>query len=113
MKFVTHPPISMSVTLLRGTNRVTDMLIGGWVTNFIYAYQSGQPFNVGCPIGTTSDFGCDANMVQGQNPYAGPHNATQWLNPAAFYKPPVATTIGQTDFSPLGGKPEQEIGRAH
>jgi hypothetical protein len=31
----------------------------------------------------------------------------QWLNPAAFATPPVATTIGQTDYSPLGGGPAQ------
>jgi hypothetical protein len=31
----------------------------------------------------------------------------QWLNPAAFASPPVATTIGQTDYSPLGGGPTQ------
>jgi hypothetical protein len=103
-------PMGRGRTLLKDTNRVTDMVIGGWVTNFIYAYQSGQPFNVGCPITTTADFGCDANMVQGQNPYAGPHNATQWLNPAAFSNPPVASTIGQTNFAPLGGKPEQVRG---
>ena len=34
----------------------------------------------------------------------------QWLNPAAFATPPVATTIGQTDFSPLGGGPAQFVG---
>jgi hypothetical protein len=31
----------------------------------------------------------------------------QWLNPAAFAIPPVATTIGQSDYSPLGGGPSQ------
>ncbi len=103
-------PIGRGRTLLKDTNRVTDMLIGGWVTNFIYSYQSGQPFTVGCPNTTTQDFGCFAPMVQGQNPYAGPHNATQWLNPAAFSLAPAATTIGQTDFAPLGGKPEQVRG---
>ena len=29
------------------------------------------------------------------------------MNPAAFASPPVATTIGQTDYSPLGGRPAQ------
>ena len=38
-------------------------------------------------------------------PNAGPHNVNQWLNPAAFATPPVATTIGQSDYSPLGGGP--------
>ena len=28
---------------------------------------------------------------------------TQWLNPAAFANPPVATQAGQSDYSPLGG----------
>ena len=31
----------------------------------------------------------------------------QWLNPAAFASPPVATTIGQSDRSVLGGAPTQ------
>jgi hypothetical protein len=91
-------------------NRIADLLIGGWVTNFIYSLQTGQPFTVGCPNQTTANFGCFAPMVKGQNPYAGPHNATQWLNPAAFGLAPVATSIGQTDFSPLGGPPMQVRG---
>jgi hypothetical protein len=46
----------------------------------------------------------------GQSVTAGPHNVDQWLNPAAFTSPPVATTIGQTDYSPLGGGPSQFAG---
>ena len=34
----------------------------------------------------------------------------QWLNPAAFTNPPVATTLGQTDVSPLGGVGTQARG---
>src|SRR5262249_7671631 len=75
-----------------------------------YTYQSGQPFNVGCPVATTSDFGCNANLVPGQDPYAGPHNQNQWLNPSAFSQPAAATTIGQTDYSVLGGLPGQLLG---
>jgi len=30
-----------------------------------------------------------------------------WLNAAAFAQPPIATAIGQTDLSPLGGAPTQ------
>jgi len=62
---------------------------------------------VPCAIATTSGFGCNALKVPGQNPYAGKHNAQQWLNAAAYATPPVATTIGQTDYSPLGGGPGQ------
>jgi hypothetical protein len=45
-----------------------------------------------------------------QNIYAGPHNVHQWLNPSAFVNPPVATRIGQADYSPLGGSPNQARG---
>ena len=100
-------PFGKERALLTHTNKFVNALIGGWNLNYIFTYQSGQPKTVGCPIKTTSDFGCDANMISGQNPYAGPHNETQWLNPAAFAQPPVATQIGQTDYSPLGNGPQQ------
>jgi hypothetical protein len=93
-----------------GVNRWTDAVIGGWQLNYIFTYQSGQPINIGCPVATTSDFGCNAFKVPGQNPYAGPHNQTQWLNPNAFAQPPKATAIGQTDTSVLGGTPYQVRG---
>jgi hypothetical protein len=69
-----------------------------------------MPFNVGCPIGTTADFGCYALLVPGQNIYGGQHNVNQWINPAAFANPPVATSIGQSNFAPLGGAPTQAHG---
>jgi hypothetical protein len=55
-------------------------------------------------------FGCNALLVPGQSITAGPHNVDQWLNPAAFASPPVATTVGQSDYSPLGGAPSQFYG---
>jgi hypothetical protein len=100
-------PFGAHRKFLSAQSRWTDALVGGWNLNYIFTYQSGQPFNVGCPTATTADFGCNANLVAGQNPYAGPHNVTQWLNPSAFAQPPAATAIGQTDFSPLGGSPNQ------
>lgn len=103
-------PFGRGNRYLNTSNRLVDALIGGWHFNFIYVYQSGQPVNVGCPYKTTEDFGCNANLVAGQNPYAGPHNYTQWLNPAAFSPPPKASAIGQTDFSPLGSRPQQVRG---
>src|SRR6202020_231549 len=88
---------------LNTVNPVVDTAIGGWVTNFIYSHQTGQPFPMSCPIATTADFGCFPDTVAGQNIYAGARKVTQWLNPAAFANPPVATQIGQADFAPLGG----------
>jgi hypothetical protein len=82
-----------------------DAILGGWGTNAILTLQDGQPGTVPCPITTTSGFGCNADKVLGQNPDSGPHNVNQWLNPSAFTNPPVATTIGQSDYSPLGGGP--------
>src|SRR5207248_8475291 len=55
-------------------------------------------------------FGCNALLVPGQDVNGGLHNVNQWLNPGAFHNPPVATAIGQTDLSPLGGAPTQAIG---
>lgn len=92
---------------LGGSSGVLNALIGGWDANWIVTLQDGQPGTVPCAIATTSGFGCYALKVPGVDLYAGKHNQDQWMNPAAFQTPPVATTIGQTDYSPLGGGPAQ------
>ena len=94
-------------------NKAADLIVGGWEINGFYTFQSGQPFTVTCPTATTADFGCSANLVSGQGLYAGPHNFTQWLNPAAFAQPPAATTVGQTDYSPLGTSGIQQARGPH
>ena len=95
-----------------GMSRVLDEIVGGWSTQWIFTLQDGFAFTVGCPIPTVAGLGCDANVVKGQNLYkhSGPHGITQFLNPAAFANPPVATAIGQTDYSPLGGPSTQARG---
>jgi hypothetical protein len=98
-------PVGRDRQFLSHQGRVMDAIIGGWDTNGILTLQDGQPGTVPCAITTTSGFGCNADKVPGQNPDAGPHNVNQWLNPAAYTNPPVATTIGQADYSPLGGGP--------
>ncbi|MGI8744933.1 MAG: TonB-dependent receptor domain-containing protein [Bryobacteraceae bacterium] len=105
-------PIGKGKALLGNAGGLVNALTGGWHVNYIYTYQGGQPFNVGCPVATTTDFGCNAFGVPGQDPYAGPHNQTQWLNAAAFAQPPVATQVGQRDYSVLGGQPNQVRGPA-
>lgn len=103
-------PFGKGRSLMSNASRPVNAVLGGWILNFIYSYQSGQPFTIGCPTATTSDFGCFADVVPGENMYAGPHNHTQWLNPAAFAQPPTATAIGQSDYAPLGGGQEQARG---
>ena len=100
-------PVGHGRHFLKDSRGVVDAFIGGWDTNWILTLQDGQPGTIPCTISTTSGFGCNALRVAGQDPYAGPHNVDQWLNAAAFASPPVATTIGQTDYSPLGGGPSQ------
>jgi Carboxypeptidase regulatory-like domain/TonB dependent receptor-like, beta-barrel len=90
-------------------SKPADLLLGGWNLNFIYSYESGQPFTVTCPTATTADFGCFADLT-GQGLYSGAHKVTQWLNPNAFAQPPAATAVGQADYSPLGGGQEQARG---
>jgi hypothetical protein len=103
-------PVGRGKRFMHDSGRAMNAVLGGWVTNWILTLQDGQPGTIPCATGTTSGFGCYAIKVSGQNPYAGPHSVNQWLNPAAFATPPVATTIGQADFSPLGGGPDQFVG---
>jgi hypothetical protein len=103
-------PVGRGKTLLSNSNRAVDAFLGGWAVNFIYSYQGGQPFTINCPVTTAAGFGCFAPVVQGQSLYAGPHNYKEWLNPAAFAQPAVATQIGQTDYSVLGGGGQQARG---
>ena len=100
-------PVGRGRRFAQSASGVVDQVIGGWSLNAILTLQDGFPFSIGCPIGTTANFGCFALLVPGQNMYAGPHNVNQWLNPAAFANPPAATTIGQSDYAPLGGAPGQ------
>jgi Carboxypeptidase regulatory-like domain len=103
-------PVGKGRYFLRNSHGVENAVLGGWETNWILTLQDGMPFSVPCIITTAAGFGCDALMVPGQNLYAGPHNVNQWMNPAAFTSPPVVTTVGQSNYAPLGGAPSQLVG---
>jgi len=103
-------PVGKGRQFLRSANLLEQTVLGGWDVNYIVTYQSGQPFTIGCLTPTTTYFGCNANKVPGVSMTAGSHTVNQWLNPAAFTAPPTATTLGQTDYSPLGGVSEQGRG---
>ena len=103
-------PFGPGKRFLRNSRGVVNGVLGGWSTNWILTLQGGQPGTVGCVISTTSGFGCNAFLVPGQSVTGGPNNVDHWLNPNAFSSPPVATTVGQSDYSPLGGAPTQFYG---
>jgi hypothetical protein len=83
-------------------------LLGGWRTNWILSLYSGQAQTINCSVASGSGTGCYALVVG--DPYAGSHDVNQFYNPAAFVDPKPVATIGQTDFSPLGGTRSQVIG---
>jgi hypothetical protein len=103
-------PVGRNRSFFGSTSKLVDAFIGGWSVNYIYTYQSGEPLTISCATATTSDFGCFAPVVPGEDIYAGAHNTTQYLNPGAFEQPAKATQIGQTDYSVLGGSPQQARG---
>jgi hypothetical protein len=85
-------------------------VLGNWTLNWIYTWETGQPVTIPCTMTTAAGAGCDALFVSGANPNAGPHNVSQYWNPAAFYNPAVTTSVGQSDLAPLGGAPAQVFG---
>ena len=102
-------PFGRGQRFMQGSTGAVSQLVTGWKMNWILTLQDGQPFGIPC-ANSTSEFGCYARLVPGQSVYGGPHNVNQWVNPAAFNTPPVATTVGQTDYSVLGGNPTEALG---
>lgn len=103
-------PFGKGKRFARNAGGAANAVIGGWTANWILTLQDGQPFGIGCPRGTTSGMGCNAFLVPGQSMISGPHDVNQWLNPAAFAQPPIATTAGQSDYTVLGGAATQAVG---
>jgi hypothetical protein len=83
-------------------------IFGGWRTNWVLSIYSGQAQTINCTPATGSGTGCYALVVG--DPYAGGGTVEQFYNPAAFANPANVATIGQTDFSPLGGTRSQVTG---
>lgn len=105
-------PFGAGRMLASNAHGIEQVLLGGWSTNFIATVQNGQPFTVPCSITTAAGLGCNALLVQGQNSYAN-SGVAHFLNVSAFANPSVATTVGQNDYSPLGGGPTQVSGPSY
>lgn len=99
-------PFGKGKSFLTDLPRFADAILGGWSTNWIYAYYSGQPQGIACTIATNEGGGCASVRVPGVSLYTDQRDSSGFqvlYNAAAFTNPPRATTIGQTDLSPLGG----------
>ena len=106
-------PIGTGHTFLGNSRGLVDQLVSGWKTNFIVTLEDGYPFSIGCPdqtFASSTALACYADVVPGANRYAGRHNVNQWMVPAAFAAPPVATVVSTTDVAALGGQPMQVRG---
>ena len=93
-----------------------DAFVGGWSAQWVVTSQDGFPFTINCPVSTMSgNFQCYAPLAKGVSPYAGKgrHGIEPFLNAAGFVQPAAATTIGQTDFTPLGAPWNQVHGPAY
>ncbi len=112
-------PFGKGRHFLNHSSFLVDSLLGGWDVNGIATVEDGQPGTIRCSITTTTTYGCFVNKVPGVNPYANTlanptgNRVNNFLNPAAFTNPPVATVNGQNDYSPLGGAPSQFRGPAY
>jgi hypothetical protein len=103
-------PVERRKAVLRDPGGPANALLGDWRMSWILTLQGGQLLTIGCNPGTTAGFGCNALLVPGQDVNGGSHNVDQCLNPMAFHNPPAATSIRQTNLTPLGGAPAEAIG---
>jgi hypothetical protein len=83
------------------------ILLGGWRANWVMMLYSGQAQTVRCAVQTNATQ-CWANVVG--DPYEGAGTVENYYNAAAFATPTPVATIGQPDFSPLGGPGTQVTG---
>jgi hypothetical protein len=102
-------PVGKGRKFMTSPNRVAELFLGSWSTNWILTLDDGQPQTINCTKTTGAGTGCYA-LYTGIDPYSGKHNVQQFYNPAAFRDPGVVTQVGQTDLSPLGGGNTQVTG---
>ena len=86
-------PFGKGKRFMSDVGGAANALIGGWSTNVSATLQGGQPFAIPCPTATTAGTICRA-LLTGQDPYAGPHDPSGFLNPAAFTQPCVLGAAG-------------------
>lgn len=88
------------------THRFESYVAGGWSLQGIATVQDGQPLNIACTTTITAGLGCNLFTVPGHPSYAGPHNATQFVNPTVF----ANSVANATGIAALGGSRAQVTG---
>lgn len=91
---------------------IVQGILGNWSMNWILTLNTGQPQTIGCATSTGAGTGCFAYRVAGVDPYAN-QSVRNFYNAAAFVTPPVVSSVGQTDLSPLGGGQAQVYGPSY
>jgi hypothetical protein len=115
-------PFGKNRRFMSGAEGFANALVGGWSIIWSSTLQGGQPVTLRCPANTTTGQNCNDLLVKGQDPYAGPHNVTQFWNPAAFAQPcklgpglvpsvnDPAGCVPLSGFGGLGSAPTQVVG---
>jgi Carboxypeptidase regulatory-like domain/TonB dependent receptor len=103
-------PFGQGKQFLSSAGRTLNQIFGKWNLNYIFSYQSGQPFTVPSAVATSGGFAADANIVGNQ--YAGAKTVSHWLNASAFANPPIYDGNPNDDqgFAPLGPTQNQSRG---
>ena len=92
-------PFGKGKRYMSDAGRLGGALAGGWSIIWNATLQGGQPRTIPCPTGTTNGTNCNAIVVKGVSPTSGPHDVTQFWNPAAFTQPCV---LGVDPANPTG-----------
>jgi outer membrane receptor protein involved in Fe transport len=101
--FVYNIPVGKGKSLSTGNN-FADYILGNWQLSGILSLYSGTPFDVTMANGDTSGTGNNvtrANLLM-TNPYLSGQGPLNYLNPAAFGSPTVATATQVGAFGNLG-----------
>jgi hypothetical protein len=99
-------PFGRGKQFAAGMSKAADLIIGGWQTNGILTFSTGQPFTFRSQNCVGSFNACRPDAVPGKSPMAAPSNGRtpdQWFDPTASQTPRPGTggNIGpQTGVGP-------------
>jgi hypothetical protein len=110
-------PFGQGKRFLGNAGRSTDLLAGGWSTQWIATIEGGQPITLSCDDGPAAGVGCYDYIIPGVNRH-GSGGPDHFLNPAAFTQPcpppgftqPSTCVPGITGLGLLGGTASQVSG---